>query len=343
MCQKEMRPKAIGLLSGGLDSVLAIKLVMEQGIEVVALNVVLPFVSRSECAGLSAEWLGVRLVERRLGEDFVDLLRNPKHGYGKAFNPCIDCHLYMLKMARALMEKEGADFVVTGDVLKQRPKSQTQNALNVEDKWSGLKGLIVRPLSGALLAPTEPETEGLLDRAKFLDFTGKSRKPQLELARQIGLTAFSPPAGGCALTNREFGSKARTFFSSVPYVSLQDLELLRWGRHFYVGSTHIVVGKDRKENGHILGLREPGDVLFRASDVGSPIVLLRGDVTTQTMLAAAQLTAAYSDTSSGEVARVKYFGAGLRGSVAVEQSAGEQGPINGQKGIPARESPVLVG
>ncbi|MBN1855702.1 MAG: tRNA 4-thiouridine(8) synthase ThiI [Dehalococcoidia bacterium] len=337
-----MRPKAIGLLSGGLDSVLAIRLVMEQGIEVVALHVVLPFVARSKCAGPAAEWLGIRLVERELGEDFVDVLRNPKYGYGKGFNPCIDCHLYMLRMARQLMEDEGADFVVTGDVLKQRPKSQTLNALGIEDKWSGLKGLIVRPLSGAQLAPTLPEAAGVVDRARFLSLIGKNRKPQLELARDMGLTAFSPPAGGCALTNREFGVKARTFFSLVPHVTLDDLALLRWGRHFYRAGAHIVVGKDRKENSHIMELRKPDDVVFRASDVGSPIVLLRGEVTQLTLVAAAQLTAVYSDTSSGDVANVKYFGAGLQGSVAIEQSAGEQGPANGQNGVTARTCPVLA-
>ncbi len=322
-----MRPKAIGLLSGGLDSVLAIRLVMEQGIEVVALHIILPFLtSREDFVGPAAEWLGTRLVRKELGEDFIDVLKYPRYGYGRGFNPCIDCRLYMLRMARQLMEEEGAAFVVTGDVLKQRPKSQTQDALNIEDKWSGLNGLIVRPLSGARLVPTLPEIDGTLDRSRFLGLSGKTRKAQLELAVQKGLTAYSAPAGGCSLTNREFAIKARTFLSLVSDASIQDLALLRWGRHFYTGGTHIIVGRDQEDNSHIMDSMEPGDVVFRVPAVGSPIVLLQGDVTELTLMTAAQLTAVYSDTSSCDVAEVEYTGAGLHGSIAIEQTAGEQGP-----------------
>lgn len=321
-----MRPKAIGLLSGGLDSVLAIRLVMDQGVEVVALNIALPFVgSRSERIEPAAEWLGVRLVKREVGRDYIEVLRNPRYGYGKGFNPCIDCRVYMLGLARRLMEQEGADFVVTGDVLKQRPKSQTQDALNIEDKCSGLKGLIVRPLSARCLARTVPEREGILDRDRFLDLSGRNRKRQLELAAELGLTEYSTPAGGCPLTNREFAIKARTLFSSVQNISVNDLALLRQGRHFYAGGAHIIVGKSQRENESLLGLKEPdGDVELRVLDVGSPVTILRGAVTTGTLVAAARLTAAYSDSRSDDVVEVWYSGSGLEGSIVVEQSAGEQ-------------------
>ena len=321
-----VKPKAIALLSGGLDSVLAIRLMLDQGVDVVALNIVLPFVgSRSERAEPAAEWLGVRLVKVDVGPDYIDVLRNPRYGYGKGFNPCIDCRVYMLGLARRLMEQEGADFVVTGDVLKQRPKSQTQDALNIEDKCSGLKGLIVRPLSAKCLRRTVPELEGILDRSRFLDLYGKNRKPQFELAAELGLTAYSTPAGGCPLTNREFAIKARSLFSYVRDISVNDLAMLRHGRHFYVNGAHIIVGKSQQENCSLLALKEPNcDVEFRAPDVGSPVTILRGAVTPSTLLAAARLTAAYSGGRSDEVVEVKYCGSGLEGSVVVEQSAGEQ-------------------
>lgn len=331
-----MRPKAIGLLSGGLDSVLAIRLVMDQGVEVVALNIVLPFVgSRSERAEPAAEWLGVRLVKREVGRDYIEVLRNPRYGYGKGFNPCIDCRVYMLGLARRLMEQEGADFVVTGDVLKQRPKSQTQDALNIEDKCSGLKGLIVRPLSARCLARTVPEREGILDRDRFLDLSGRNRKPQLELAAELGLTEYSAPAGGCPLTNREFAIKARTLFSCVQDISVNDLALLRQGRHFYAGGAHIVVGKSQRENSSLLALKEPdGDVELRVLEVGSPVTILRGVVTARTLLAAARLTAAYSDSRSDEVVEVWYSGSGFEGSIVVEQSAGEQAYATRPRSVP---------
>jgi tRNA-specific 2-thiouridylase len=323
--EKQMRPKAIGLLSGGLDSVLAIRLVKDQGVDVVALNIVLPFVgTRSERAALAADWLGVRLVKMEVGPDYVEVLRHPRYGYGKGFNPCIDCRVYMLGLARRLMEQEGADFVVTGDVLKQRPKSQTQDALNIEDKCSGLKGLIVRPLSAKCLPCTVPELEGILDRDRFLSLYGKNRRPQFELAAELGLTEYSTPAGGCPLTNREFAIKARTLFSSVQDISVTDLALLRQGRHYYAGEAHIVVGKSQRENRSLLALKEPdSDVEFRVPDVGSPVTILRGAVTPGTLVAAARLTAAYSDSGSDEAVEVKYCGPGIEGSIVVEQSSGE--------------------
>ncbi len=338
-----MRPKAIGLLSGGLDSVLAIKLVVDQGVEVVALNIVLPFVgSRSDRAEPAAEWLGVRLVKMKVGRDYIEVLRNPRYGYGKGFNPCIDCRVYMLGLARRLMEREGADFVVTGDVLKQRPKSQTQDALNIEDKCSGLKGLIVRPLSAKCLLRTVPEREGILDRDRFLELSGRNRKPQLELAAELGLTEYSTPAGGCPLTNREFAIKARTLFSRVQNISVNDLALLRQGRHFYAGGAHIIVGKSQQENCSLLALKEPNDdVELRVPDIGSPVTILRGAVTTSTLVAAAKLTAAYSDSRSDEVVEVKYSGPGMEGSIIVEQSAGEQASAVGPRSGPKTTLPSL--
>ena len=338
-----VRPKAVALLSGGLDSVLAIRLVVDQGVDVVALNMVLPFVgSRSERAEPAAEWLGVRLVKMDVGRDYIEVLRKPRYGYGKGFNPCIDCRVYMLGLARQLMEQEGADFVVTGDVLKQRPKSQTRDALNIEDKCSGLKGLIVRPLSARCLPRTVPELAGILDRSRFLDLYGKNRKPQFELAAEYGLTEYSTPAGGCPLTNREFAIKARTMFSCVQDISVNDLALLRQGRHYYAGGAHIIVGKSQRENRALLALKEPdGDVEFRVLDVGSPVTLLRGAVAPSTLVAAARLTAAYSDSRSDEVVEVQYYGPGIDGSIVVEQSSGEQTYTNCPRLVPESMLPGL--
>jgi len=304
--------------------VLAVRMMQEQGIEVVGLNVSLPFVgSRSERAIPAAESLGIRLVMHEVGDEFIHMLRNPRHGYGKGFNPCVDCRIYMLKVARELMEKENAGFVVTGDVVKQRPKSQIPEALSIEERKSGLAGLVLRPLSAGLLEPTEPELDGTVDRSRLLSLKGRTRTDQYEMARRYGLTEFGAPAGGCPLTNREFGSKARAMFAALPEIRAEDLALLRRGRHYYSAGSHIVVGRSEKENHGLLEKRGPNDIVMWALGVGSPFTLVRGRRTRESLIAAARLTAAFSDAGSGETIAVEYVGAEVRGLIVVEQSTSD--------------------
>jgi len=206
--------KALALLSGGLDSSLAIKLLLEQGIDVAAVNIATRFSSgKADHAALVASELGVQFIRLNASEDYIEMLKNPKHGYGSNFNPCIDCHIYMIRKAGEIMESEGASFVVTGEVLGQRPMSQNKGSLLRVEKESELDGLLLRPLSAQRLKITTPEREGWVDREKLLGINGRGRKVQLELAAQYGISAYSAPAGGCLLTDKEFSS--RLVFKSI--------------------------------------------------------------------------------------------------------------------------------
>ena len=316
-----MERRAVGLLSGGLDSILAIKMVKDQSVDVIALNVHLPFVRKStESPDDAAKWLGVPLVTVEAGDDYIDVLRRPRFGYGKGFNPCIDCRVYMLGVARRVMEQHDASFVITGDVLLQRPKSQRPDALRIEDKCSGLDGLILRPLSALLLRPTVPEREGIVDRSKLLGLSGRSRKTQFDLARYYGLERFSTPAGGCPLTDRQFGEKARVLLSRVHRVTTEDLGLLKRGRHFYRDSTHFIVGRRQKENRMLIESCGPEDGYVRITQYGGPVTLVRGRVDRKTLVQAARLTAAYSDAPSDVPVTVEYRAPTGSGRILVEQS-----------------------
>ncbi len=318
-----MKPKAVALLSGGLDSILAVRMMQEQGVEVVGHNIVLPFVRKSpETPEAAAEWLGIRLVKEPVGDDYITVLRRPRYGYGKGFNPCIDCRIYMLGMARRLMEREDADFVVTGDVLKQRPKSQTPHALRIEDKASGLDRLILRPLSAQLFKPTIPEQKGLVDRSRLLGLRGRSRRTQFELAQHYGLESFSTPAGGCPLTFPEFGAKARSLISNMQELTLDDLALLTIGRHFYRNGAHIILGRNRTHNSALLNARSPRDATVQVTAYPGPVTLVRGEISWDVLLAAARLSAAYSNAPSDVAVPVEYSTPESQGTIIVEPSGG---------------------
>jgi len=313
--------KAIGLLSSGIDSALAIKLIKEQGVEVVAVNLVLPFSDdRKDYAAHLAKQLGVPLVRVKAGEDYIELVRHPRHGYGSGMNPCIDCRIYMLRRAWEVAEGMGARFLVTGDVLGERPMTQHRAALELEERESGLRGLILRPLSAKLLPETVPEREGWVDREKLLVIEGRSRKPQLELAQRYGITGFRTPGGGCLLTNKEFSARLRQLFSFQQKVGIADIELLKLGRHFFEGGAHIIVGRNERENGLLLQLRQPEDYVLEVKGYPGPVTLLRGAKTSEAMEVAARLTARYSDALEGEVA-VECRTDGRARTIAVQKKA----------------------
>jgi len=291
--------RAVALLSGGLDSILALKLILEQGIEVVALNLILPFLSeRGDYAGATARRFGIPLVRVEACEEYLAILRSPKYGYGSAMNPCIDCHIYMLRKAKAVAEQVDASFIVTGDVLGERPMSQHRRALELEDKEACVEGKVLRPLSARLLPETIPERAGWIDRSKLLAIRGKSRKTQIALAKRYNLGgAYPTPSGGCLLTCREFASRVRDILmhDKDRALTMKEVELLKVGRHFRFGASRIIVGRNERENEVLKQLRDADDYLFEVRGCGSPITILKGSKSREAVELAAKLTVRYSD------------------------------------------------
>jgi tRNA-specific 2-thiouridylase len=243
--------KALALLSGGLDSTLAVRLILDQGIGVEALNFVSPFClcGKGGCgASETAKQLGVPLKVISVGEEYLKVIRKPKHGYGRNMNPCIDCRIFMLKKAKKYAEKSGASFIFTGEVLDERPMSQHYTALKAIEKEAELKNEILRPLSAKLLPETLIEKKGLVNREKLLAIRGRSRKPQIELAKRFSIADYPCPAGGCLLTYKEFANKLRDLFTHKKRVSVADVNMLKVGRHFRFGKNKIIVGRNETEN-----------------------------------------------------------------------------------------------
>jgi tRNA U34 2-thiouridine synthase MnmA/TrmU len=301
--------KAVSLFSGGLDSILATRLIVNQGIEVIAFNVKTPFcVSKKD--GLSeAETaivqLSVPLKVVTVDKDYIRMLRKPKYGYGKNINPCIDCKIFILKQAVKYAKEVGADFLFTGEVLGERPMSQHGPALRTIEKEAGLKDELLRPLSAKLLQETMAEQKGLVDRSRLMAISGRSRKPQFQLAKEFGITSYPSPAGGCLLTCEEYSKKLCDLFEHKKVVSGADAVLLRFGRHFRVGKNKVVVGRNEAENKTLRVLKGKNDYFFELPDIVGPITLLQGVKTKEVILVAAQLTAFYSDAKIEKV-KVNY-------------------------------------
>lgn len=299
-----VKVKALALFSGGLDSILAVKLILNQGVDVVAVNYVSAVSSCAKDdwgAAEAAEQLGVPLKVVELGDDYLDMIRKPKHGYGKNMNPCIDCRIFILKKAKKYAEEIGADFIFTGEVLDERPMSQHFSALKIVEEESGLKGKILRPLSARLLPETDMEKKGLVNREKLLGIRGRSRKPQLKLAEEFNIKEYPSPAGGCLLTCREYADKLRDLFKHKKRCSMADAALLSVGRHFRLGKNKIIVGRNEEENKVLTEKKARSDYYFEVPDVGSPITVLQGAKTKKAVRTAAALTAFYSDAKSAEV------------------------------------------
>ena len=296
--------KALALLSGGLDSILATKLLLNQGIEVEAINFTSPFClcGKGGCgAHKFADELNIPLKTIRVGNEYLKMLRNPKHSYGKNFNPCIDCRIFMFKRAKNYAKEIGASFIFTGEVLGERPMSQHKNAMYLIEQEAGLKGRILRPLSAKLLPETPMETEGLVDRSKLLAITGRSRKPQIKLAKELEIFQYPCPSGGCLLTYKEFAAKVRDLFNHKKRVVESDIALLKIGRHFRFGLNKIVVGRNHKENQSLLRSKKTPDYYFEVPDFAGPITILQGRKTKKSIEAAAGLTAYYSDNTNPTV------------------------------------------
>ncbi|MBN2255213.1 MAG: tRNA 4-thiouridine(8) synthase ThiI [Deltaproteobacteria bacterium] len=290
-----MKVKAIGLLSGGLDGILAVKVVQDQDIHVEGVTFETPFFS-AEKAREAARHINLPLSVMNITEEYLIMLRAPRYGYGKNMNPCIDCHSMMLRMAGRRMEETGADFIFTGEVLGQRPMSQTKQSLHVVAKNSGYEGHVLRPLSARLLGATVPEREGKVDRNRLLDIQGRSRKRQLAMAQHYGITAYSTPAGGCLLTDSMFSKRLKDLFNHHGDEAVRDIELLKHGRHLRLNEeVKIVVGRHKGDNLAIYGLSLKQDVIIKMKDYPGPIVLIPYGCCDDVLETAASICAAYSD------------------------------------------------
>jgi len=297
---QKRKVRAIALLSGGLDSILAAKTILEQGIEVVGLSFITPFFGPKN-AQKAATKLGIPLIAKDITDEHFLIVKNPPHGYGKTMNPCIDCHALMLKAAGKLMQDEGYDFIFTGEVLGERPMSQNQIALGIVAKTSGYERYILRPLSAKLLPPTEPELKGLVDRDKLLDIQGRSRKIQIKLAKEFGIKEYPNPAGGCLLTDIGFSKRLKDLLTYNQTPSGTDLRLLKIGRHFRLSDTvKLIVGRNEAENELLEHFYMPSDFLLQMQDIPGPTGLLAGDKASAVLEIAACICASYSDAEEGD-------------------------------------------
>jgi len=292
-------PRAVALFSGGLDSALSIRLLQQQGFEVEALNIRTVFECCRTPAAQAAADLGVRLTVLSVADDYIEVIRNPSYGYGKGFNPCIDCRIYMCKMAGEFMRQTDACVVITGEVLGQRPMSQKRRDLDIVMRESGLNGRLLRPLSAKLLRPTIPEQEGLVDRERLHDFEGRRRSELIALARRLGLREIPQPSVGCALTQVTFAPRVRDLLQFHPHATRWDFELLSLGRHIRVDErTKIVVGRNADENAllRLFFRREDASksALLEPENFLGPDVLILGGVTDESIELAAALMHRYT-------------------------------------------------
>jgi len=296
--------RALGLLSGGLDSMLAAAVLRGQGIDVTLVCFITPFFG-AERARKSATHLGLPLIELDITDKFLPLIYHSPHGWGRGHNPCIDCHILMLREAGALMATAGFDFIFTGEVLGQRPMSQNRGSLNLIARDSGIAERLLRPLSAKALKATEPEVLGRVDRERLLNLSGRGRKRQMALAAAYGITRYPAPAGGCLLTDPGYAARLKELLRHVKEASRQELELLRWGRHFRLpGGAKAVVGRTQRENEAILALKSPGEFLLKVDTTPGPLVLLSREASGGDLEKAAGLAAAYSDAPPGASATV---------------------------------------
>jgi diphthamide synthase (EF-2-diphthine--ammonia ligase) len=296
---------AVGLLSGGLDSTLAVKMVKDQGIEVLVIKFTSPFCQcdSSGCshAAEQARRMGIELLTIPKGQDYLDIVRSPKYGYGSGMNPCIDCRIYMLREAERIAEERGAKFIFTGEVVGQRPMSQNRRVMDLVERESGLEGRLVRPLSAKLLPETEAERMGWIDREALLDISGRRRKVQIETAAELGVVDYPCPAGGCLLTSKEFAARLRDFLLKSPgSLTPRDVALLKVGRHFRVDGHKVIIGRNIDENGRLRQLAGSEHVVMEPVGVPGPVCLCEA-IDRHHLKIASRLVCRYSDNGGREV------------------------------------------
>lgn len=348
------KPKyhALALLSGGLDSLLAIKVLQEQGLRVLGLHFVSPFFGKPHLIGHWREVYGIEAVNVDIRRSYLDMLVKPAHGYGKHMNPCVDCKILMLTHAKTLLPKYGASFLVSGEVLGQRPMSQRADTLNLIRKDAGVKELLLRPLSAQKLGPTPMEESGLVDRSRLPGFWGRGRKDQLALAAHFGITVIPTPAGGCNLAEAEPAARYLPILKNLAEASARDFSLSHLGRQYWAGPYWLSIGRNEHDNKALENARRPTDILLRLRDLPGPMALgrqyepaagVQPGMTPQrwsddVLADAAAFAASYSPKAraqSGEGAE-----AGRPVVVLVRQGKGEAETVAEIAVTPARQTPL---
>ena len=307
LAETKEKKKIVALLSGGLDSTLAIKTMQQQGFEVSAVAIKTPFCDFDCGRGCGfeirekADNLGVNLKTVYLGDEYIEMLKHPKHGFGSGMNPCIDCRAMMFEAGKKHMEEIGAEFIISGEVLGQRPMSQFAPALKKIEKLSNLEGKIVRPLSAALLPATDPEKNGLIKRKDLGMIRGRSRKEQLKMAKEFGIEDPPNAGGGCLLTDPAFSLRAIDLFKHIETPTTNDIDLLKIGRHFRLDqNTKLIVGRNKDENEIMHALALSNDILLEAKEHVGPTTLLRGNGIEKHIEFSAKITLRYSDAPKNE-------------------------------------------
>lgn len=320
MTDTPSKPKvrALGLCSGGLDSILSALVLQQQGIQVEWVSFETPFFTSGK-ARRAAKQTGIPLHVRDITEDFLVMLKNPPAGFGKNMNPCMDCHALMFKKAGEMMPSDGFDFLFSGEVLGQRPMSQNKNALFYVAKHSGVGQYILRPLSARLLPETAMEQEGMVDRSRLLDLTGRSRKPQINLAEQFGVTDYPSPAGGCLLTDPTYSRRLKDLYDHDADPAPHALNLLKFGRHMRLNpQVKLIVGRTQKENEQILNDVDPQrDTLIKAADHPGPTVVLTGDAPKEILFLAGAICIGYGKAPEDAPASVTITKAGKQERLTV--------------------------
>ena len=306
MNNSQKKVRALGLCSGGLDSRLSAAVLKSQGIEVHWITFETPFFS-SDKARHAAKQQNIPLILEDITEIYLEMLKNPPCGYGKNMNPCLDCHALMFRLAGKHMEPDGFDFLFSGEVLGQRPMSQTKPSLRYVEKNSGCRGYILRPLSAQLLPETIPEQEGLVDRSRLLELSGRSRKPQIKLAEEFGITDYPAPAGGCLLTDPGYAGRLKELFEHDKHPSEAALHLLKYGRHFRLpGGAKIIVGRTQSDNECLEKYYSRSeDTLIRLSGKPGPLVLVPKVSDDAVIKFAAAMAVGYSKAPADSSAEVK--------------------------------------
>ncbi|MCD4719228.1 MAG: tRNA 4-thiouridine(8) synthase ThiI [Desulfobacula sp.] len=298
--------KGLGLCSGGLDSILSALLLQRQGIDVTWICFETPFFS-SESAQKASLLTGIPLITIDITDDYMEMMKNPKAGFGKNMNPCMDCHALMFSKAGEVLKNKDFHFLFSGEVLGQRPKSQNKNSLRYVEKNSGFEGRILRPLCAKLLPATLVEQNGLVNREKLLDISGRSRKIQMQMARDFGIKEYPAPAGGCLLTDKIFSDRLQDLMNTQKKFNKRELYYLKYGRHFRLDQkTKVIVGRSEDDNKHLLRYCNiDKDILLRHARMPGPDVILTGSFTPNNIQTAAMICAAYTKSNPGKTADIR--------------------------------------
>ena len=318
--------RALAMMSGGLDSTLAAKLIKDQGIEVIAICFKSYFFGEENAIRMCKQ-IGIQLEVVNFSEEHFEMVKNPKHGWGKNMNPCVDCHAMMMRYSGRLLEDFNADFIITGEVLNQRPMSQNKQALNIVKNESGFGDKILRPLCALNLEPTEMELTGLVDRDKLLNFSGRNRKPQMQLAKDWGITDYPTPAGGCRLTEPGYSIRLKEALDRKGDLSENEIALLRYGRHFLTpDGAKIIVSRTGEEGEIIKNLLTKKDIVFLPSSHMGAMGLIHGEGTDEDKKLAAEITARYSKGKDEASVTLKFgaFGTEFKDIIDVKPATDEE-------------------